>query len=89
MEIKDLLGLVIFIILIIWVIYNLIYWNVLSGRYPDKANQWAVDNTKLLPYWFPFKSKIVKNAERRYIKRSIWPGRLINLFIIIMILSFF
>lgn len=85
MKIEDLFGLIIFVVLIIWVVYNLIYWTVLAWFYPDKLKKWNIDYVKQLPKWFPFKSNLTKNTK----KRSVWPARLIMLFINTMFILFF
>ena len=77
MLIKNLLGLIILVVWFILLIYNLIYWTNLAWRYPDKLREIAIANAKRQPNWFPFKKYSLKRAEHQ----TLWPARLISLFV--------
>lgn len=77
MPIKNLFGSIVLIASLIWITYNLIYWNNLVWRYPDKLREIAIANVKRQPEWLPLKKYSLKRAEQQ----TTWPARLILLFI--------
>ena len=77
MPIENLIGPIILIAGFIWIAYILIYWTNLVWRFPEKFREIAITNATHLPKWFPFRDASLKRAERQ----SIWPARLILLFI--------
>ncbi len=77
MLIKDFLGMFILGTLITFLVYNLIYWNNLIWRYPDKFREITIANAKKRPEWFPFKRYSLERLEHQ----SISPVRVIALFV--------